>query len=73
MYLMVLHNMLVISIHYLIIDHTFFNSSWFRGWLQWSPSSVTMLRAAEKKILSCKYNLMRKSIFTVVMEDKDVL
>ncbi|XP_069675693.1 (Lyso)-N-acylphosphatidylethanolamine lipase isoform X1 [Periplaneta americana] len=29
------------------------NSSWFRGWLQWSPTSSTMLRAAEKKILSC--------------------
>lgn len=29
------------------------HSSWFRGWLQWSPTSVTMLRAAEKKILSC--------------------
>jgi hypothetical protein len=64
--IMLLHNMLVISIHYLITDQTFFNSSWFRGWLQWSPTSVTMLRAAEKKILKCK------SIFRDVMEDEDV-
>lgn len=29
------------------------SNSWFRGWLQWSSTSSTMLRAAEKKILSC--------------------
>ncbi|XP_043267663.1 1-acylglycerol-3-phosphate O-acyltransferase ABHD5 isoform X2 [Venturia canescens] len=29
------------------------NDSWFWGWLSWSGSSATMLRAAEKKILSC--------------------
>ncbi|XP_012540382.1 (Lyso)-N-acylphosphatidylethanolamine lipase isoform X1 [Monomorium pharaonis] len=28
-------------------------SSWFWGWFSWSGSSSTMLRAAEKKILSC--------------------
>lgn len=35
-------------------DHDIVESnSWFRGWLQWSSTSSTMLRAAEKKILSC--------------------
>lgn len=29
------------------------SNSWFRGWLQWTSTSSMMLRAAEKKILSC--------------------
>ncbi|XP_015516800.2 (Lyso)-N-acylphosphatidylethanolamine lipase isoform X1 [Neodiprion lecontei] len=29
------------------------SDSWIWGWLSWSRSSTTMLRAAEKKILSC--------------------
>lgn len=36
-------------------DHEVVKSrgSWFWGWFSWSVSSSTMLRAAEKKILSC--------------------
>ncbi|XP_035741155.1 (Lyso)-N-acylphosphatidylethanolamine lipase-like isoform X2 [Vespa mandarinia] len=38
----------------LMADHEVVKSkSWFWGWFSWSGSSSTMLRAAEKKILSC--------------------
>lgn len=30
-----------------------YSASWFWGWFSWSPMSSTLLRTAEKKILSC--------------------
>lgn len=37
---------------------TIFCSRWLGSWLKWCPTSIAMLRQAEKKILSCKNYLI---------------
>lgn len=44
----------ILAFDFLLVKMTVLFVSWIWGWFSWSSSSSTMLRAAEKKILSCK-------------------